>query len=95
LSKVGIRDADSLSRQLSKLSPRINDLRRLVVKIGSTLLVDNSNRIDRGWLNDLAEDVAILRAAGHQVLIVSSGAVGAEQLTSYKYIVRGSGQTRP
>ena len=53
----------------------LNDLRRLVVKIGSALLVDNTNRIDRGWLNALAEDVAILRAAGHQVLIVSSGAV--------------------
>jgi glutamate 5-kinase len=64
-----------LSRQLSKLSPRINDLRRLVVKIGSALLVDDSNRINRNWLNDLAEDIAFLRTAGHQVLIVSSGAV--------------------
>ncbi len=53
----------------------LNDLRRLVVKIGSALLVDNTNRINRDWLNDLAEDVAILRATGHQVLIVSSGAV--------------------
>lgn len=53
----------------------LNDLRRLIVKIGSTLLVDNANRINRDWLNDLAEDVAFLRAAGHQVLIVSSGAV--------------------
>ena len=53
----------------------LNDLRRLIVKIGSTLLVDNANRINRDWLNDLEEDVAFLRAAGHQVLIVSSGAV--------------------
>jgi glutamate 5-kinase len=51
------------------------DLRRLVVKIGSALLVDDANRIDRKWLHDLAEDVALLRTAGHQVLIVSSGAV--------------------
>ena len=66
--------------QFSKLSPSmstlfLNDLRRLIVKIGSTLLVDNANRINRDWLNDLEEDVAFLRAAGHQVLIVSSGAV--------------------
>ena len=53
----------------------LNDLRRLVVKIGSALLVDNTNRINRDWLNYLAEDVASLRATGHQVLIVSSGAV--------------------
>ena len=53
----------------------LNDLRRLVVKIGSALLVDDANRINRNWLNDLAEDVTFLRAAGHQVLLVSSGAV--------------------
>lgn len=53
----------------------LNNLRRLVVKIGSALLVDDTSRINRNWLNDLAEDVALLRAAGHQVLIVSSGAV--------------------
>lgn len=53
----------------------LNDLRRLVLKIGSSLLVDDANRINRNWLHDLAGDVALLRAAGHQVLIVSSGAV--------------------
>jgi len=53
----------------------LKDLRRLVVKIGSALLVDTGNRINRNWLDDLAEDIAILRGSGHQVLIVSSGAV--------------------
>ncbi len=53
----------------------LKDLRRLVVKIGSSLLVDARNRINRNWLDDLAEDIAILRGSGHQVLIVSSGAV--------------------
>jgi glutamate 5-kinase len=53
----------------------LDDLRRLVVKIGSALLVDSTNQINRDWLDNLADDVAILRAAGHQVLIVSSGAV--------------------
>jgi glutamate 5-kinase len=53
----------------------LSELHRLVVKIGSSLLVDNSNRINRDWLNYLAEDVAHLCADGHQVLIVSSGAV--------------------
>ncbi len=53
----------------------LKDLRRLVVKIGSALLVDAGNRINRNWLDDLAQDIAILRGSGHQVLIVSSGAV--------------------
>jgi len=52
-----------------------SDLRRLVVKIGSALLVDEANIFDRDWLDQLAADVADLRNAGHQVLIVSSGAV--------------------
>ena len=50
--------------------------RRLVVKIGSALLVDESRgAIRRTWLQALAEDVAAARAAGQDVLIVSSGAV--------------------
>ena len=53
----------------------LRDLRRLVIKIGSSLLIDGGGRLDRAWLDSLADDVANLRAAGHQVLIVSSGAV--------------------
>ena len=53
----------------------LDSLRRLVVKIGSSLLIDDRNQLDRAWLDGLADDVADLRASGHQVLIVSSGAV--------------------
>lgn len=53
----------------------LKDLQRLVVKIGSALLIDTDGHVNHGWLADLAEDIASLRAAGHQVLIVSSGAV--------------------
>ena len=53
----------------------LSDLRRLVVKIGSALLVDENRQFNRNWLDQLATDVADLRDAGHQVLIVSSGAV--------------------
>lgn len=55
--------------------PALNDLRRLVIKIGSSLLVDAQNELDRGWLKYLADDIDMLRRDGHQVLIVSSGAV--------------------
>lgn len=53
----------------------LGDLHRLVIKIGSSLLIDNEGALNRPWLNDLADDVAALRGQGHQVLIVSSGAV--------------------
>jgi len=53
----------------------LDDLRRLVIKIGSSLLIDDNGRVDRDWLSNLALDIADLRAAGHQILIVSSGSV--------------------
>jgi len=56
-------------------NPAFKGLRRLVIKIGSALLIDTDGRVNRDWLNGLAEDIASLRQSGHQVLIVSSGAV--------------------
>lgn len=50
--------------------------RRLVVKIGSALLVDHARgAIHRQWLDALADDVAALMAAGPEVVLVSSGAI--------------------
>jgi glutamate 5-kinase len=53
----------------------LSRLRRLVIKIGSSLLIDDNNRLNRKWLDSLALDIAQLRKAGHQVLVVTSGAV--------------------
>jgi glutamate 5-kinase len=50
--------------------------RRVVVKVGSSLLVDErTGAADRAWLAAFAADMARMRARGQQVLIVSSGAV--------------------
>ncbi len=50
--------------------------RRIVVKVGSSLLVDGATgRLDRDWLAALAEDVAMLMGDGRRVIIVSSGAI--------------------
>ncbi|ADO41592.1 glutamate 5-kinase [Ketogulonicigenium vulgare] len=50
--------------------------RRLVVKIGSALLVDrDTGQLRRAWLESLAADVAALRARGTQVILVSSGSI--------------------
>ncbi len=57
--------------------------RRLIVKIGSSLLVDESSgHVRRTWLDSLCADIAACRARGQEVLIVSSGAVavGRRQL---------------
>ena len=57
--------------------------RRVVVKIGSALLVDAERSVvRRTWLESLADDVARFKARGQEVLVVSSGAIalGRRQL---------------
>ena len=50
--------------------------RRLVVKIGSALLVDRATgTLRKDWLHGLAQDVAWLKEAGVQVVLVSSGSI--------------------
>ena len=49
--------------------------RRLVVKIGSALLVEEDGEIRRDWLAALVADVARCRARNQEVILVSSGAV--------------------
>ncbi len=49
--------------------------RRLVIKIGSSLLVDAAGEINRAWLNALCDDIAACRKRGQQVIVVTSGAV--------------------
>ncbi len=48
---------------------------RLVVKIGSSLLINDDGRLDRSWLESLVSDIAAIKRDGHDVLIVSSGAI--------------------
>ena len=51
-------------------------VKRLVVKIGSLLLVDPANgRLRTEWLKALAEDLARVRARGQEAVVVSSGAI--------------------
>jgi glutamate 5-kinase len=55
---------------------------RLIVKIGSALLVDPSGAVRRDWLAGIAADIAGRTRAGQQVAVVSSGAIalGARRL---------------
>jgi len=53
----------------------LTSAKRLVVKIGSALLVDQTEGLRTDWLKSLAEDVAAIRARGTDVILVSSGSI--------------------
>jgi glutamate 5-kinase len=56
--------------------PALADFRRIVVKVGSSLLVDaGAGRVKATWLNSLAEDIARLHRDKRDVIVVSSGAI--------------------
>ena len=57
-------------------STRLQSARRLVVKIGSSLLIDpQTGELNRGWLESLAAELAAHIGSGQQVILVSSGAI--------------------
>ena len=54
----------------------LGSARRVVVKVGSALLVDQRNgRLNRAWLEALVEDLLRMRKRGQQLILVSSGAI--------------------
>ncbi|MGE3875318.1 MAG: glutamate 5-kinase [Parvibaculaceae bacterium] len=58
------------------MSARLNKARRIVVKIGSALLVDGATgTLKAAWLASLSEDLALARSQGREIIIVSSGAI--------------------
>ena len=61
---------------MTEVVPRLAQARRLVVKIGSALLVDADTAAPRArWLEQVASDIALLRRRGTHVVVVSSGAI--------------------
>ena len=60
----------------SRTSAPLKNARRLVVKIGSSILVDEAKgEVRRDWLEALTNDVARLHKGGCEVVLVSSGAI--------------------
>ncbi|MFL0690906.1 MAG: glutamate 5-kinase [Agrobacterium tumefaciens] len=60
------------------MSTRLRSLsrvKRVVIKIGSALLVDRGSGIRKQWLDAICDDIAALKARGTDVLVVSSGAI--------------------
>jgi glutamate 5-kinase len=57
-------------------APSLKNFRRIVVKIGSSLLVDSeAGKIKHAWLASLADDIAALHDDNREILVVSSGAI--------------------
>lgn len=67
---------DSTSDPTAPKTPVFTDFRRIVIKVGSALLVDRDHgRVKLAWLTSLVEDIAMLHARGCEVMVVSSGAI--------------------
>lgn len=69
-------NAAAMTDQAETPAALIARARRITIKVGSSLLIDPSEkRVRRSWLAGLGEDIAALRAEGKQIVVVSSGAV--------------------
>ena len=64
------------------MTSRLEKARRIVVKIGSALLVDDkTGTIKASWLSSLIDDLADARVRGAEIIIVSSGAIALGRRT--------------
>jgi glutamate 5-kinase len=63
-------------KTLASKAPALADFRRIVVKVGSSLLVDaKAGRLKEAWLASLAADVARLHKGKRDIIVVSSGSI--------------------
>ncbi len=59
------------------INPSIRDFKKIIVKIGSSLLVGESNQLQSEWLDSVCDDIAEMHKRGQSVIIVTSGAISA------------------
>jgi glutamate 5-kinase len=65
-----------IDRRANRSPTPLDSAKRIVVKVGSALLVDaKTGRLNRAWIQTLMEDLLRLRRRGAQVILVSSGAI--------------------
>ena len=60
---------------MAALTSHLETAERLVIKIGSAMLVNPDGSLRQGWLDALARDISNARKRGSQVIVVSSGAI--------------------
>jgi len=64
-------------RKSLKYREAIGDVRRVVIKIGSRALVQKTGRPDKRRMGSLIREMAAIQQSGHEVVVVTSGAIGA------------------
>ena len=56
----------------------LNNVNRVVIKVGTSIIADkSSNKMDEGKIKIIADDISTLINKGKEVVLVSSGAIGA------------------
>ena len=67
----------------------LNNSKIIVIKIGSSLLVDDKKKIRKKWLSSFAKDVKKLKDKNQKVIFVSSGAIalGCKKMNYNKKIL--------
>ncbi len=66
---------------MEKAHDIISHAKRIVIKTGSALLTDQYGRLNKAWLEALAEDIAALMAMDKEIILVASGAVALGRST--------------
>ncbi len=62
---------------LSNPMKMVQSASRVVIKVGTRILTTQKNELDQRRIEKLAEEIVRLRKEGRQVILVSSGAIGA------------------
>ncbi len=63
-------------RKSFKYRQLLHDVRRVVVKIGTKVIMTNAGRPDIGRMRKLIADIAWLQKSGKEVIVITSGAIG-------------------
>tara|TARA_B100000029_G_scaffold42797_1_gene39733 strand:- start:4824 stop:5930 length:1107 start_codon:yes stop_codon:yes gene_type:complete len=69
---------------------QINKFRKIVIKIGSSILIDKNGKPKKAWLKEFAKDIKILLKKKKEIVIISSGAIamGCEYLGIKKKVLK-------
>src|SRR5690349_11522999 len=74
-ARRGVQAVPKRSIVMSRI-PALTDFGRIVIKVGSSLLVDSAaGAVREAWLNALVDDIAGLHKGQRDILVVSSGAI--------------------
>ena len=69
---------------------QIENFKRIVIKIGSSILVDEKSRPKKKWLQEFAKDIKFLINKKKEIVIISSGAIalGCKHLGIKKKVLK-------